>query len=219
MLSSSTLRFLEALRKNNNREWFEKNRSQYEAATSDFREFVRKTIAELGKMNKTLAALEPKDCIFRIYRDVRFSKDKKPYKAHFGAYFVPGGKKSPLAGYYLHIEPGGKSFLGGGVYMPESANLFKIRQEILYNAEPFKKIISGKSFKHYFGELWGDKLKTPPRNFPKEHKDIELLKFKSYIAFHDLSDSRILSKDFGTYILKIFREMEPFNAFINRALD
>ena len=220
MLHKSTLDFLKALKKNNNRDWFTKNKDKFEEAKKDFHDFVQELINEVAKFDKSISGIEAKKCIFRIYRDVRFSKDKKPYKTNFGASFSKGGKNSPNAGYYIHIEADGKSFLGGGMYMPEPDNLNKIRQEIDYNINDFKKIIYGKSFKNTFGELWSeDKLKNAPKNYPKDHPHIDLLKHKHYIAGADVNEKQVLSKNFLKQCAKIFKELKSLNDFLNTAIS
>ena len=145
MLETSTIQFLKQLEKNNNKEWFDANRKKYETAKAEFAIFVQQVIDEFSKTDTTLASLKAKDCLFRINRDVRFAKDKSPYKTNIGAYFNAGGKKSMTAGYYLHIQPG-KSFIGGGMYQPEAAALKKVRQEIDYNFDELKKIVGNKKF-------------------------------------------------------------------------
>src|SRR5436190_1846618 len=142
MLQPSTLKFLKDLRKNNNREWFETNRKRYEIAKGDFEQFVAALIKELTKVNKNFAGLEPKDCVFRIYRDVRFSKDKTPYKSNLSASVKEGGKKSGRCGIYIHIEPDGDwgNMIAGGFWQPEAPLLKSIRQEIEYHTDEFKKI-------------------------------------------------------------------------------
>src|ERR1700752_3186448 len=133
MLQKSTLKFLKDLRKNNTREWFEKNRPKYEAAKEDFALLVDNVIKQLGKKDEAIASLIAKDCTYRINRDVRFSKNKAPYKNNMAASLIPGGKKSINAGYYIQVQPGGESFIGGGRYMVEPLELKKIRQEIDYS--------------------------------------------------------------------------------------
>jgi uncharacterized protein (TIGR02453 family) len=149
MLQSSTVNFLKSLSDNNNRPWFEANRGRYENAKEDFQNLVQSLIKGIGKFDPDIAQLEVKNCVFRQYRDVRFAKDKRPYKNNMGAYFNIGGKKINTAGYYLHVEPG-KSFVAGGLYEPEAPMLAKVRQEIDYNLEDWKKILSNKTFQKYF---------------------------------------------------------------------
>jgi len=219
MINRSTLEFLSKLSKNNNREWFEKNRPAYETAKTNFREFVNELIISTAKFDPSIKHLEAKDCIFRINRDVRFSKNKAPYKNNFGAILSPGGKKGFDAGYYIQIQPGA-SFIAGGMWQPPTPQINAIRQEIDYNTKEFKKIISDKEFKKYFGKLSEeDKLKTAPKGYDKAHPEIELLKFKSYIIVHNLKDSEVLSKNFLKHCNDIMKAMKPLNLFLRRACD
>lgn len=197
----------------------ESHRPGYESSKETFTEFVRKLLRELSRMEPALSLLEPKDCIFRIHRDVRFSKNKTPYKSHFGAYFAEGGKKSTKAGYYLHIEPGGKSMLAGGVYMPPPEELKKIRQEIDYNGEKLHSILNTPDFKKYFGSLTGEKLKTTPKGYPSDHPDIDLLKHKDFIASHLMDDAIVSKADFLSYSLKVWKALKPLNDFMNAAME
>ena len=218
-IQPSTLEFLSKLKKNNNKEWFDKNRPQYEIAKKDFQAFVAELITASAKFDPAIKMLEVKNCVFRINRDIRFSNDKTPYKRNFAASIAPGGKKSLLAGTYLHIEPGG-SFLAGGVWQPPAPELAAIRQEIDYNAPEFRKIIGNKEFKKYFGTLSDeDKVKTAPKGYDKSHPDIEMLKLKSFIVVHDLKDKDVLSKDFLKHTTDVFKAMYPFNVFLRRAMD
>ena len=153
MLQKSTLSFLKELKKNNTKEWFDTNRKKYEAAKADFAALTNAVIHGLGKKDPFVASLLAKDCTFRINRDVRFSKNKDPYKTNMGMYLSRGGKKSLFAGYYFHLEPGGNSFMGGGLYMPEPDVIKKVRQEIDYNWDEFSKIIKQKKFKTVYKEL------------------------------------------------------------------
>ncbi len=161
--------------------------------------------------------MKAKDCVFRIYKDVRFSKDKTPYKSNFGASINPGGKKSLVAGYYLHLEPGA-SFLAGGVYMPQPDMLNAIRQEIDYNTDAFLKILKSASFKKFFKGLdEDDKLKTAPKGFEKDHPHIELLKNKHFIVSYPLSDKQLGEKNADTTILAGFKAMQPFLEYLREA--
>ena len=219
MLDKSTLAFLKALKKNNNKEWFDKNKDKYLAAKENVEELVAELIKSFSKFEKSLAGLKPKDCTFRIYRDVRFAKDKRPYKTNMGASINPGGKKMEVAGYYLHIEPG-KCFLAGGRWMPSPDHLKMIRQEIDYNGKPFKKILNDKIFKKYFGELDTEyKLSRPPKGYDKNHPDIELLKMNSYIVWHQYNDKEMLSKNFVNELTKGAKIMKPFLDFLNTAIS
>jgi uncharacterized protein (TIGR02453 family) len=218
MLNKTTLDFLSSLNKNNNRDWFEKNRTKFEAAKNDIAELVKEMIRGMSKFDKDIAALEVKDCLYRIYRDVRFSKNKLPYKNNMGAYFSKNGRKSIFAGYYMHIQPGGNSFLAGGMYMPEPDHLKAIRQEIDYNSAEFKKIIGSKQFVKTFGSLQGEKTILAPKGYPKDHPEIELLKHKSLIVSHAVRDAQLMNKDFVKYATGVFKTMYPFIQFLNRAV-
>jgi uncharacterized protein (TIGR02453 family) len=219
MIEQSTLDFLKKLSKNNNKVWFDKNREAYLKAKQNIEEFTTKLINEIAKFHPEIGTLNPKKCVFRIFRDVRFSKDKSPYKSNMGAYISEGGKAGVKAGYYLHIQPNGKSMLAGGMYHPESKVLNAIRQEIDYNTKEFKSIIQKKSFKNTFGELQGEKLKTVPKGYDKEHPEIELLKFKSYIVWQQIDDKALTQKDFLKKTTATFKELYPFNNFLNRAIS
>ncbi|MBT6684763.1 MAG: DUF2461 domain-containing protein [Bacteroidetes bacterium] len=218
MIKKEIFEFLEGIKNNNNREWFHANKEKYNFAKTEFETLVNSLISEISIFDSDIENVVAKDCIFRIFKDVRFSKDKTPYKPNFGAYIVRGGKKSGFAGYYLHVEPN-MSFLGGGVHMPQSPELKAIREGIFNNVVEFKKIIANKNFSKHFKEFYGEKLKNPPRGFSKEFPDIELLKYKSYIVVHELSDEEILGKSFEKIALDVFKLMKPFNDFINRAIS
>jgi uncharacterized protein (TIGR02453 family) len=219
MIEKSTIEFLSKLSKNNTRDWFEKNRPMYEAAKSNFKEFIDGVLISTAKFDPSIKNLESKNCIFRINRDVRFSKNKAPYKDNFGASISPGGKKSFSAGYYIQIQPGA-SFIAGGMWQPPTPEINAIRQEIDYNAAEFKKIIASKEFKKYFGALSGeDKLKTVPKGYDKTHPEIELLKHRSYIVVHNLKDSEVLSKNFTKHCNSVMKAMLPLNIFLRKACD
>jgi len=209
--------FLIQLKKNNNREWYHKHKDLYEDAREEFEHVSELLIHEVSAFDNAIAGLRPKDCIFRIFRDIRFSSDKSPYKTNFGAYFAPGGKKSLHAGYYFHIEPG-ESMIAAGIYMPPSNILAAIRQEIYSNAEEFKEILNEKKLKKVFGELSGEKLKTGPKGFPKDFPDIEMLKFKNYGLIATKSDSEIKKPDIIRVIVDFFRISYPFVQFLNEAI-
>jgi len=215
----STFSFLKQLKKNNTKEWFDNHRETYEDVKKKFHESIEKIIKKVTTFDSSITALTAKECVFRINRDVRFSKDKAPYKTNIGAYIVEGGKKSIKAGYYLHLEPNNKSMIAGGLYMPATENLSKIREEIDYNNKEFKKILNQKEFKNYFGELRGERLAKAPKGYPADHPEVELLKFKSYTVMHEVTDELMLKIDIETYTAKIFKAMYPFCQFLNRALD
>ncbi|MCW5912757.1 MAG: DUF2461 domain-containing protein [Cyclobacteriaceae bacterium] len=209
--------FLKAIAKSNNREWFEKNKPKYIEAKTLFDDFVEAFHKELLKFDESLAGLNPRKLAFRIYRDVRFSKDKRPYKVNMGAGLSAHGKMEQEPGYYIHIEPG-KSFIAGGFYMPNPENLAKIRQEIDYNAKTFLKILHNKKFKKYFPGLDDfDKLKTAPKGYPKDHPHIDILKNKSFIVSHYFTDKEVLDKKFVKTAAEIAKAIKPLNDFLKSA--
>jgi uncharacterized protein (TIGR02453 family) len=216
-ISKETLDFLKKLKKNNNRDWFNKNKQTYLSANENFIEFVEQLIRNISQFDKSVAGLDAKKCVFRIYRDVRFSKDKSPYKANFGASINAGGKKHNSAGYYLHIESE-KAFLAGGSYMPEPKWLQGIRQEIVYNPKKFLSIINNKDFVKYFKELRGEKLKTAPKGFEKDEPMLEYIKHKDFLMWHEIKDSKITSPDFLKYTTEVFKCMKSLNDFLNAPL-
>jgi uncharacterized protein (TIGR02453 family) len=212
------LKFLKDIARNNNREWFEKNKPRYVEVKNSFDDFLAALHKELLKFDESLAGLNPRKLAFRIYRDVRFSKDKRPYKVNMGAGFSSGGKMMQQPGYYIHIEPG-KSFLAAGLYMPDSANLASVRQEIDYNTEAFLKIMNDRKFKKFFSGLDDfDKVKTAPKGYAKDHPQIELLKNKSFIVSHSFSDQEVKDKKFIKTVSDICRAAKPFNDFLNEAI-
>ena len=213
------LKFLSALAKHNDRVWFEKNKDQYLQAKENFEIFISDFLTELIKFNPALAGLNPKKLPFRIYRDVRFSKDKRPYKTNMGAGISPGGKMMQEPGYYIHIEPG-KSFIAGGMYMPEPGNLSKIRQEIDYNGDALEKVLKSKTFcKWYDGFDDFDKLKTVPKGYPKDHPRLNWLQHRSYIVSHNFTDKEVKDKKFMKQAIDACKAMKPLNDFLRQAMD
>jgi uncharacterized protein (TIGR02453 family) len=201
-INKATLEFLSMLKNNNDRDWFGKNRKEYEAAKENF--------------DPILKGLEAGQCIFRINRDTRFASDKSPYKTNFGAFIVRGGRKNgdKFTGYYIHIEPG-KSFIAGGAYMPPSPWLTAIRENISTDPEKFNKILASKEFIKFFGELEGEKLKSAPRGYAADHPQIELLKHKSFLVMHNLKDQDVLKPVFQDFVVDASKAMKPLNDFLN----
>lgn len=213
-IQPETLTFLKKLTNNNNREWFNENKSLYTESQENVISFLEDLIREMSGFDENLAKIDPKKAIFRIYRDTRFSKDKVPYKTNFGA-SLGMGKGSQKGGYYLHIEPG-KSFLAGGIYMPESSVLKEVRKEVSLYGDDFLKILNHKDFKKHFPELdQDDKLKKVPQGFEKEDPMAEYLKLKNFIVLYHLKDEEILDKKAVQNLTKIFSLMKPFNDFLN----
>lgn len=216
----TTFSFLKKLEANNNRDWFEKNKPAYLKAKEEFEVFVQEIINGIAKFDKRISPdLKVKDCTFRIYKDVRFSKDKTPYKNNMGASINPGGKKSLVAGYYFHLQPEG-SFLAGGVYMPEPEMLNAIRQEIDYNSAPLLKILKSASFKKYFKGLDEEgALKTAPKGYDKEHPLIDLLRNRHFIASHAFTNKQVLDKNAAKEIVAGFKAMHPFLEYLRAATE
>ena len=217
MLQKTTLDFLNDLKKNNKKDWFERNKPNFEKAKLDFEVFISELFFQLAKTNKNLIGVDPKKCIFRIYRDARFSKNKEPYKTNFGAAISETGKSMETALFYIHIEPGNNSLIAGGRYMPDSASLRKLREKILENPKEFKKILSEKKFKSLFSELSDMKVKTVPRGFFKDHPEIELLKYTSYIVEKKIDDKLLLSPDFSKLCTEAYKVLFPLLKYLNKS--
>lgn len=212
------LSFLSDLKANNNREWFQENKPVFQKLNNEFVLFTEMIINELSQFDKAVVGMEAKKCVFRIYRDVRFSKDKSPYKTNFGAYMCPGGKNSGKAGYYMHLE-NEQSFIAGGIYMPPNPILNLVRTEIVNNTNDFLEIINDSDFKQFYGEINGEKLKNPPKGFSVDFEHIEILKFKSLTAVHYFDRKELESSDLFENIVRGFEILSPFNKFINQAIE
>ncbi len=213
-----SLDFLALLKANNDREWFQANKSLYDEAKEEFEQFIAVLIPVIRGIDPDVDVVSPKECLFRIFRDVRFSKNKSPYKNNFGAFIARGGRKSPYAGYYLHMEPGA-SFVGGGVYMPESHYLKAIRKEIFENIQEYKAVIEGGEFRKFFGGMFGEKLKTAPKGFPKDFPDIDMLKNKHYAVTHKVDDGFWFSDTLVEDVTEIFSVLYVLNRFLNNAIS
>ena len=210
------LNFLSDLRENNNRDWFNKHKERYLLAKEQFDGFVQNIIEGLAKRDETFEFLTARECVYRIYRDARFSANKQPYKNNFGASISPGGRKSGLAGYYLHLSPENLT-IGGGLYKPEAKSLKAIRDHIYESPELYKSIIHKENFMELYPEIQGDKLKRAPKGFPKDFEDIELIKNKSFFVIRQmdvLDDQEEVEQE----ILSNFKIQAPFNSFLNEAL-
>ena len=219
MININTIAFLQALEANNNREWFSENKAKYEAARADFLTFCTQLIAQIAEFDPPIAQLQAKDCVFRINRDIRFAKDKSPYKNNMGIWLTHKGKKSNEAGYYWHLEPTGDTFLAGGVYCPAAEDLKKVRQEIDYHSAEFKSIIQHPDFVQQFGNISGNKLKKAPKGYSPDHPDIELLKHTDYLAYRSLPLALCSTPQLMSELIAGFRAMKPLNDFINRAIS
>lgn len=213
-ISPEVFGFLKKLNKNNNREWFTENKNLYTESQQNVIAFLEDLLKEMSEFDEELAKIDAKKSLFRIYRDTRFSKDKIPYKTNFGA-SLGMGKGSQKGGYYLHLEPG-KSFIAGGIYMPESSVLKELRKEISLYGNEFLAILNNKEFKQHFPELdQDDKLKKIPQGFEKDDPMAEFLKLKNFIVVYYLKDEEILKNDAAKNLAKIFKLMKPLNDFLN----
>lgn len=209
--------YLKKLKKNNNKEWFDKNREEFDEARAEFSNLVDEVIKGISKFDKEITGLDARKSTFRINRDIRFSKDKTPYKTNFAAGLSQGGKNSTRPGYYISVRPG-EYHLGGGSYMPEPAQLAAIRQEIDYNYKEFQKILADKKFRKYFGGISDEgRLVNPPKGIDKDNPAAEVLKNKHFIVFHEVPEKIALSPKFGQYAVEVYKAMYPFLKFLRRA--
>jgi uncharacterized protein (TIGR02453 family) len=211
------IKFLKNLQENNTKDWFDLNRPHYEKLRKDWLEVVAKLINQTIVFDPEMAELDPKKCIFRINRDVRFSANKSPYKNNFGINLSKGGKTADFCGYYVHLQPKG-SFIAGGSYQPTPDKLAAIRQEIDYNFNEFKGIIEHKEFVKHFGVLTGDKLQRPPKGYHIENPAISYIKHKGFLAYLPLADEGLDEKKLLLNCEKAFKAMKPLNDFLNRAI-
>lgn len=211
----STLEFLRELRQNNNREWFNANKDWYRREHANMIAFAE-TLRDRMSHHDTIEPASGKQMLFRIYRDVRFSKDKSPYKAHFAG-VLRRATQWRRGGYYFHISPG-ESMLGGGFWKPEKEDLLRIRQELAADAEPLREIIAAPDFKASFGELRGEQLKTAPKGFPRDHPNIDLLRYKQFIVRRDFTDAAVANPGFVDRVVETFRHMRPFFDYMSEVL-
>jgi uncharacterized protein (TIGR02453 family) len=221
MIRSSTLDFLKKLKKNNNKGWFDRHRAAYDAARENVEAFAQQLIDRYSEEDRDLEGLHAKQCMYRIHRDIRFSKDKTPYKNHLAFSLDRGGKNSGLAGYYFHIEPG-QSFMGGGIWNPPAENLKKIRQEIDYNLEEFEGILRSKAFTKLYPEIYTGEnvqLKKVPQGYDKDNPAADYLRFKSWMIITDVSDAQLQSPQLVKQTIHAFRQAKPFIDFINRSIE
>jgi uncharacterized protein (TIGR02453 family) len=207
------LEFVRGLRRNNKREWFEAHRATYVEARRHFESYVGALITALRR-SESLGALSPADCIFRMNRDLRFSRDKTPYKPYMSAYIAPGGRKSRRLGYYVHLESGDHSILGGGLHKPEPRQLAAWRASIDRDPRRFKSVAAAPSFRKYFGTVHGDRVKTAPKGYARDHPDLELLQLKSVMVSREMSDRAVASAAFFKETLATFKAMRPFLAYL-----
>ena len=214
---NTPLNFLKELSNNNNKEWFEANRKTYNNARKIILKLSQDLIDGISQFDSELEGIESKNCIYRINRDIRFSKDKTPYKTNFGAHMGRNGKKTIGTGYYFHLAPG-NNFVGGGIYMPAPEMLASIRQEIDYNPSELLKITESKEFIENFGQIRGESLKTAPKGYPKDHDNIELLRLKSFYVLKEFSDKEVVDYKFSTKAIQTLMHVKKFNDYLSMAI-
>jgi len=214
----SALDFLKSLKVNNDRDWFAANKKWFDRSSEEFKSFTNLLIAGINEFDDSVGALDPKDCIFRIYRDVRFSHNKEPYKTNFGAYIAKGGRKSPYAGYYFHLDAE-ESFASGGIYMAPTEVMKRIREDIDLYPEDFLAIVNEKKFAETFRFFDEDKLKRVPQGFDKDSAVAEFLKFKHITPYHSLNGEDIADQDLLSNTLKVYQSMKPLVDFLNRSIN
>ena len=217
MLAKETVDFLKKLEKYNNREWFMANKKQFENAKNNIIAITDHLIGRIAKFDPEVAGLDPKSCVFRIYRDVRFSKDKSPYKTNLGAFIAPGGRKTMSPGYYFHVQPG-MFFAAAGKHMPDAGELLKIRTAIDADPENFFKIVKSKKFVDRFGGLHGDRLSKPPKGFAADHEAIEYLKQKEFTVSEEFKEKAALAPDYPKMLAESFKAAYPLVVFLREAL-
>ena len=214
-ISPNSIKYLKQLKKNNDRDWFAKNKPEYQTHLIEVEHFANALLNEMNK-HDNIETVNGKKSLFRIYRDVRFSKNKAPYKTQWSGHF----KRATAAlrgGYYFHIEPG-NCFVGGGFWGPSPEDMARIRQEIAADDAPLRKIINSKAFKSTFGELFGDQVKSAPRGYAKDHPAIDLLKYTQMILWKKFTDDEALKDDFFKEVNKTFKAMRPFLDYMSVVL-
>ena len=215
-ISKDNFAFLKKLQNNNNRDWFNENKAFYQAQHENTIAFANELLAKMAE-HDTIETPTGKKSLYRIYRDVRFSKDKSPYKTHWGGGFRRATKQL-RGGYYFHIQPGGNSFIGGGFWAPNKEDLLRIREEIASDDSEMRSIITGKEFVDTFGQLDGEQLKSAPKGFDKEHPAIDLLRYKQFIFGKNFSDEDVLKSDFVDVANDTFKKMRPFFDYMSEVL-
>ncbi|AXF84799.1 hypothetical protein DTO96_100509 [Ephemeroptericola cinctiostellae] len=218
-LPDDTLPFLNELKHHNNREWFHDNKPRFAALQAQLYDFIDALIFEMASLAPEHMDIEAKQCLFRIHKDARFSKDKIPYKTHLGIHIAPSGHRADFgrAGFYLHIEPNA-SMIGGGAHAPSSTWLQRIRQEIALNGQVLERLLDDPIFKEWFGALRGDALKRPPAGYTADAPHLHLLKQKALWVQHDVSDTQLSDAHFTSYFAEAFSVYRPFQQFLNETV-
>lgn len=213
---SRILDFLSQLKVNNNRDWFAAHKDTYLEINKEINDFAEQMILNISQFDD-LGNISAKDCTYRIYRDIRFSADKSPFKTHIGVYICKGGKNSELAGYYIHFEPG-NCMVAGGVWCPSKENLEYIRRYIYNDPQSYLNVINQKTFADNFA-MMDDKLKTAPKGYPKDFEYIDLIRYKSFVPFKNFSDEDFCADDFEDNITRHLKMMQPYNAYLNEIIE
>lgn len=216
MLSPDLFLFLIELKNNNHKPWFDANNVRYQALRKEFLTFSEEMIAKIGGYDEAIVGINPKKTLFRINRDIRFSKDKSPYKTNFGASISEGKGDAP--GYYVHIEPD-NSFLAGGCYMPMPEDLAKIRNYIDATGNELRKITENADFVREYEILRGERLKSAPKGYPKDHLQADFLAMKGFYVSHKVTDEQVCSADFADYAANVFNALLPLNDFLRTAIS
>lgn len=209
--------FLAHLQIYNDRNWFNENKHEYEEARSTFETFINALIPPLVELDESIGTVTASECMFRIYRDIRFSPDKTPYKKHMSAFIANGGRKTRFAGYYIHLQPD-ESFIAGGIHSPDPITLESIRNYIYHHPDEIRAILDNKQFKKLFELSDEERLKNPPRGYSKEHKEIELIKNKHFITYRELDNEFFMQGNAIEKLMEMFKVQYPFNAFLNKAV-
>jgi uncharacterized protein (TIGR02453 family) len=212
--------FLSGLKAHNRKSWFETHRAEYEALRAEFEELVQEILLRVARFEPEVANVTPRECIYRIYRDVRFSKDKSPYKTNFGAGIGPSGKKGGHESYYFHVDAAGKVLVAGGVYMPDGPQLLRIRRAIADDSRRFEAIVEAPAFRRHFGGLNEDeRLKNPPRGFDCDHPAMKWLKLKRYIAWSETPASRLGGRNLAAHVADECKALHPLATWLRAALE
>ena len=210
--------FLVQLQVYNDRNWFNEHKDLFNEARAEFEDFINALIIPLNQLDLSIGTISANECIFRIYRDIRFSNDKTPYKTHFSAFIANGGRKTRMAGYYIHLQPD-ESFFAGGIYSPDAATLESIRHSIYQNPHELRQILDNKKFRQYFHEISDeDKLKNPPKGYSKDFPEIELIKNKHFITHYPLQNEFFLKENVVERLMEIIKMQYPLNEYLNKAV-
>lgn len=212
--------FLAGLKAHNRKSWFETHRAEYEALRAEFEDLVQEVILRVARFEPEVANVTPRECVYRIHRDLRFAKDKSPYKTQFSAGIGPAGREGGNESYYFHVDAAGKLLVAGGVYMPDARQLARIRRAIADDARGFGAIVTAKQFRRRFGGLCDeDRLKSAPRGFTCDHPAIEWLKLKRYIAWGETPVSRLGAKNIAAHVADECRALQPLATWLRAALE